>query len=57
MLKYGAQFLRETQTAQLYGLIKLPSIPAKPGLIRTNSGGAEDITFSRGWRNMYPGAH
>ena len=105
MLEHGAKFLCEAETAPLYRLVKLPSTPAKPGLIRTHDGGAaisievwkmpaenfgrfvasipsplgigkiklsngeeicgfvceafaakgaQDITFSGGWRKMYP---
>lgn len=34
MHEYGAQFLREASTAATYQLIKLPTNPAKPGLIK-----------------------
>ncbi len=40
MLEFGARFIREDRTAQIYRLVQLPSTPAKPGLIRTNSTGA-----------------
>lgn len=36
----GARFVHEAFTAPKYQLVKLPTIPAKPGLIRKQSGGA-----------------
>ncbi len=36
----GAQFLREAVTAAKYKLYKLPTVPAKPGLIKQTKGGA-----------------
>lgn len=41
LLELNAEFIEETKTAPLYKLIKLPTTPAKPGLIRTNNGGSE----------------
>lgn len=40
MIEYGAVFIREAKTAPIYNLVKLPSQPAKPGLIRTNATGS-----------------
>ncbi|MFC0211282.1 allophanate hydrolase [Paenibacillus chartarius] len=40
MLGYGARFVRETVTAPVYQLVKLPTEPAKPGMIKRLSGGA-----------------
>lgn len=40
MIEHGARFLREAKTAPTYKMIKLPSIPTKPGLIRTTEPGA-----------------
>ncbi|WP_226527689.1 allophanate hydrolase [Metabacillus niabensis] len=39
MLEFGAFFVREDVTAEKYQFIKLPSEPAKPGLIKKKSGG------------------
>lgn len=39
MKDYGAKFLRDARTAPKYKMIKLPSMPSKPGLIRTNDSG------------------
>jgi len=36
----GATFIREDATAAKYQFVKLPTVPAKPGLIRLPSGGA-----------------
>lgn len=36
----GARFLREAVTAAKYKLYKLPTVPAKPGLIKQLKGGA-----------------
>lgn len=40
MLACGAVFVRETQSAPKYALVKLPTTPAKPGMIKRDSGGA-----------------
>jgi allophanate hydrolase len=40
MLQYGAGFVREDRTAPCYQLVKLPTVPAKPGLIKRAQGGA-----------------
>lgn len=40
MLDHRAVFVRRTQTAPSYKLIKLNTQPAKPGLIKTSTGGA-----------------
>ncbi|WP_318502759.1 allophanate hydrolase [Bacillus sp. T3] len=37
MIEHGAQFIRESKTAEKYKLVKLPTAPVKPGLIRTFS--------------------
>ncbi|WP_254450194.1 allophanate hydrolase-related protein [Cohnella herbarum] len=39
LLERGATFVRETKTAPKYKLYKLPTTPAKPGLIKQKSGG------------------
>lgn len=39
MLQYGARFVKEDTTAACYQLVKLPTDPAKPGLIRKARGG------------------
>ncbi|MCM2534596.1 allophanate hydrolase [Neobacillus pocheonensis] len=39
MKDHGAVFVRESKTAAKYKMIKLPSLPAKPGLIRENDSG------------------
>ncbi|OLS35161.1 allophanate hydrolase [Bacillus sp. MRMR6] len=39
MIEHGAAFIREAKTAPQYKLIKLPSIPPKPGLICLNESG------------------
>jgi allophanate hydrolase len=36
----GARFIKETVTAAKYQLVKLPTVPSKPGLIKQRSGGA-----------------
>lgn len=36
----GARFVREAHTAAKYQLVKLPTVPAKPGLIKKQTGGA-----------------
>ncbi|MBB6673315.1 allophanate hydrolase [Cohnella nanjingensis] len=36
----GARFIRETETAPKYRLVRLPTAPAKPGLLKQASGGA-----------------
>ncbi|MFD0681810.1 MULTISPECIES: allophanate hydrolase [unclassified Paenibacillus] len=36
----GAQFIREASTAAKYVMVKLPTVPAKPGLIKRQMGGA-----------------
>ncbi|MDR3602703.1 MAG: hypothetical protein P4L49_19870 [Desulfosporosinus sp.] len=40
MLEHEAHFLRETLTAPHYQLFRLPTLPAKPGLLKSNTGGA-----------------
>ncbi len=40
MLGCGAAFVREARTAARYKLVKLPTVPAKPGLIRQAEGGS-----------------
>lgn len=40
LLDRGGRFLRETTTAPKYRLLKLPTTPAKPGLLKQVSGGA-----------------
>lgn len=40
MLEHEAHFLRETLTAPNYQLFRLPTTPAKPGLLKRNTGGA-----------------
>lgn len=40
MIEHGAVFIREAKTAPQYKMIKLPSHPAKPGLIHLNELGA-----------------
>jgi len=39
MLEFGATFVREDRTAEKYQFIKLPTEPAKPGLIKKQTGG------------------
>ncbi|KAB8133094.1 allophanate hydrolase [Gracilibacillus oryzae] len=39
MKELGAKFIREDQTAAKYQFIKLPTNPAKPGLIKQKTGG------------------
>ncbi|GGF93291.1 allophanate hydrolase [Paenibacillus abyssi] len=39
MVEHGAQFVREAATAAKYQMVKLPTVPAKPGLIKKQSGG------------------
>jgi allophanate hydrolase len=39
MLEFGAAFIREAKTAESYQFIKLPTEPAKPGLIKKKSDG------------------
>ncbi|MCM3728091.1 allophanate hydrolase [Neobacillus cucumis] len=39
MKDHGAVFVREDKTAGKYKMVKLPSLPPKPGLIRTNGSG------------------
>ncbi|WP_219837425.1 allophanate hydrolase [Paenibacillus sp. R14(2021)] len=36
----GAVFVRETESAAKYRLVKLPTMPAKPGMIKQEQGGA-----------------
>jgi allophanate hydrolase len=36
----GARFIREAESAPRYKLYKLPTIPAKPGMIKQSEGGA-----------------
>jgi allophanate hydrolase len=40
MYKYGASFVRDDTTAACYQLVKLPTDPPKPGLIKKAQGGA-----------------
>ncbi|MDQ0970193.1 allophanate hydrolase [Neobacillus niacini] len=40
MIEHGAVFIREAKTAPQYKMIKLPSQPSKPGLIRLNEPGS-----------------
>ncbi|AYA77564.1 allophanate hydrolase [Bacillus sp. Y1] len=40
MTQHRATFVREAKTASFYKLVKLDTVPAKPGLIRTNEEGA-----------------
>ncbi|WNR44163.1 allophanate hydrolase [Paenibacillus roseipurpureus] len=40
MLGCGARFIREDETAAKYSLVKLPTTPAKPGLVKQQQGGA-----------------
>jgi allophanate hydrolase len=40
MIEHRATFVREAKTAPFYKLVKLDTVPAKPGLIRTNEQGA-----------------
>ncbi|CAI6086141.1 allophanate hydrolase [Cohnella sp. JJ-181] len=40
MIEHGAVFVREDKTASQYKLYKLPTSPAKPGLIKQAQGGA-----------------
>ena len=37
MLEHGAVFVRQTKSAPVYRMIKLPSDPPKPGLMRSNN--------------------
>ena len=39
MIEFGATFVREASTAKKYHFVKLPTKPAKPGLIKKLSGG------------------
>lgn len=41
MLEHGARFWQEARTAACYELVKLPTEPAKPGLLRQVAGGAQ----------------
>ncbi|WP_339311951.1 allophanate hydrolase [Paenibacillus sp. FSL M7-0896] len=40
MLEHGARFWQEARTAACYELVKLPTVPAKPGLLRQAAGGS-----------------
>jgi allophanate hydrolase len=40
MEEHGAVFVREAKTASVYKMVKLPSTPPKPGLIRVSEAGA-----------------
>lgn len=40
MVEHSAVFIREAKTAPKYKLFKLPSLPAKPGLVKTNKKGS-----------------
>ncbi|CAM4298933.1 allophanate hydrolase [Paenibacillus endophyticus] len=39
MLSFGSRFVREAHTAAKYQLVKLPTVPAKPGLLKKSDGG------------------
>ncbi|GIQ70621.1 allophanate hydrolase [Xylanibacillus composti] len=39
MREHGARFVREDRTAAKYRMLKLPTTPAKPGLIKSAAGG------------------
>lgn len=39
MLAFGSRFVRETHTAAKYQMVKLPTVPAKPGLLKKQDGG------------------
>ncbi|WP_227779500.1 MULTISPECIES: allophanate hydrolase [Paenibacillus] len=40
MLEHGSRFIGESQTAEKYQMVKLPTIPAKPGLLKKKAGGS-----------------
>ncbi|MCG7381271.1 allophanate hydrolase [Paenibacillus sp. ACRRY] len=40
MLEHGSQFIGESHTAEKYQMLKLPTIPAKPGLLKKKAGGS-----------------
>ncbi|MCD9026519.1 allophanate hydrolase [Cohnella silvisoli] len=40
MIACGAKFVRETMSAAKYQFVKLPTTPAKPGMIKQSAGGA-----------------
>ena len=40
MLAHGARFVREEATAAKYRMVRLPTVPAKPGLVKAEAGGA-----------------
>lgn len=40
MREYGACFIKEARTAAKYKMLKLPTAPTKPGLVKTLHGGA-----------------
>jgi allophanate hydrolase len=40
MKEHGAVFIQETTTAARYRMVKLPTTPAKPGLIKLQTGGS-----------------
>ncbi|MFS0868612.1 allophanate hydrolase [Paenibacillus xylanilyticus] len=40
MLEFGSQFVYEAHTAEKYQMVKLPTVPAKPGLLKKNVGGS-----------------
>ncbi|MET3941488.1 allophanate hydrolase [Paenibacillus sp. PvP094] len=40
MLEHGGQFVRESHTAEKYQMVKLPTVPAKPGLLKKKVGGS-----------------
>lgn len=40
MLEHGARFWQEVRTAPCYELVKLQTVPAKPGLLRQAAGGS-----------------
>jgi allophanate hydrolase len=40
MFQYGANFVKEDLTAPCYQLVKIPTVPPKPGLIKRAKGGA-----------------
>ncbi|NUU79281.1 allophanate hydrolase [Paenibacillus xylanilyticus] len=39
MLEFGSRFVYEAHTAEKYQMVKLPTVPAKPGLLKKNAGG------------------
>ena len=43
MIDHGAEFFRVAKTAAKYKMVRLPSLPPKPGLIRTTSGASIEL--------------